>query len=334
MPNSFTTKISRLQTQEIPRLIECVRRCYGDSYPFSAIYDKNKLSSLLEDKLMYSVIAKLDNGEVVGHCALTYDGAQNTTPELGKMLVDPIYRGHGIAEEMVKECVEIARVTSMPGIWAECVTNHPHSQHELIVFDAKETGLFIGDIPPTLSMQGLKNFADTRMSLLTYYLPLLDQSHDIFLPLKHQNHLRELAQGLNLKRTIIHSEMIGQGKTILDVVVNSSIQTANITIQKIGDDLNTLVTNELRGMQTLKLASVYIDLPIEQAAASNAYLELEALGFFWGSWLPNYNQNKDTLRLQKIYQDVNVDEIICAREQGEAVKKYVISEWQRVSQKQ
>lgn len=333
MPNSIDTEISRLQTQEIPRLMECVRRCYGDSYPFSAIYDINKLSTLLEDQLMYSVIAKLSNGEVVGHCALTYDGAQNTAPELGKMLVDPIYRGHGIAEKMVKECLEIAKATSMPGIWAECVTNHPHSQHELIVFDAKETGLFIGDIPPTLAMQGLKNFADTRMSLLTYYLPLIDQPHDIFLPLKHQNHIRELTQDLNLKRTIIHSEKKGQGKTILDVVVNSSIQTANITIENIGNDLNTIVANELKRMESLKLASVYIDLPIEQAAASHAYLELEALGFFWGSWLPNYAKNRDILRLQKIYQDVNVDEIICAREQGEKVKRYVISEWQRLGSK-
>ena len=332
MPNAIATEIYRLQTQEIPSLIECVRRCYGDSYPFSALYDIDKLSSLLEDKLMYSVIAKLSNGEVVGHCALTYDGAQNTVPELGKMLVDPIYRGHGIAEKMTKECLEIAKAANMPGIWAECVTNHPHSQHELIVFNAKETGLFIGDLPPTLAMKGLMNFADTRMSLITYYLPLVDHPHDIFLPLKHQNHVRELAQGLNLKRTIIHSEKMAQGKTILEVVVNSSIQTANITIQKIGADLNTIVADELKSMQTLKLASVYIDLPIEQAAASNAYLELEALGFFWGAWLPNYTQNRDMLRLQMVYQDINIEKIICAREQGENVKKYVISEWQRVSQ--
>ena len=332
MPNSISAEISRLQTPEIPLLIECVRRCYGDSYPFSVIYDVDKLSCLLEDKLMYSVIAKISTGEVIGHCALTYDGAQNTAPELGKMLVDPRYRGHGIAENMVKECIEIAKATNMPGIWAECVTNHPHSQHELIVFNAKETGLFIGDIPPTLAMQGLQNFADTRMSLLTYYLPLIDQPHDIFLPLKHQDHVRALAQDLNLKRIITHSEKMSQGKTILDVAVNPAVQTANITIQKIGDDLKTIVADELKGMQALKLASVYIDLPIEQDAASHAYLELETLGFFWGSWLPNYTQNRDILRLQKIYQNVNVDEIICAREQGESVKKYVISEWESVSQ--
>lgn len=333
MPNSISTEISHLQAHEIPRLIDCVRHCYGDSYPFSVLYDTDKLGNLLENRVMYSVIAKISNGEVIGHCALTYDGAQNTAPELGKMLVHPGYRGHGVAENMVKECIAIAKAESMPGIWAECVTNHPHSQHELILFDAKETGLFIGDMPPTLAMQGLKNFVDTRMSLLTYYLPLIDQPHDIFLPLKHQNHVSALVQDLKLKRTIIHSEKIGQGKTILDIVINASIQTANITIKKIGEDLKKIIDDELEGMKSLKLASVYLDLPIEQDVAPNAYLELETLGFFWGSWLPNYAQNRDILRLQKIYQDVNVDEIVCAREQGEEIKKYVISEWQRVTKR-
>jgi predicted GNAT family acetyltransferase len=333
MPNSISSEITLLQAQEIPSLIECVRRCYGDSYPFSAIYDVDTLTSLLEAKLMYSVIAKLSNGEVIGHCALTYDDPKNTSPELGKMLVDPSYRGHGIAEDMTKKCIDLAKTGRMPGIWAECVTNHPHSQHELIVIGAKETGLFIGDIPPTIAMQGLQNFVDTRMSLLTYYLPLIDHPHHIFLPLQHQAHMRALTQELNLKRIIMNSEVKGTGKTILDAVVNSSIQTVNIAIQKIGNDLNTAITNQLNSMQSLKIASIYIDLPIEQEAASNAYLELEALGFFWGSWLPSYTKNKDILRLQKIYQEVNIDEIICAREQGENVKKYVISEWQRVSQK-
>jgi hypothetical protein len=35
-----------------------------------------------------------------------------------------------------------------------------------------------------------------------------------------------------------------------------------------------------------------------------------------------------------VFKEANLDEIVCAREQGEVVKKYVISEWQRVSQKQ
>jgi hypothetical protein len=34
-----------------------------------------------------------------------------------------------------------------------------------------------------------------------------------------------------------------------------------------------------------------------------------------------------------VFKEANLDEIICAREQGEEVKKYVISEWKKVANK-
>jgi hypothetical protein len=46
--------------------------------------------------------------------------------------------------------------------------------------------------------------------------------------------------------------------------------------------------------------------------------------------MPNFSTKGDSLRLQKIYQAVNTDSIVCARAQGDDIKKYVISEWIRV----
>jgi hypothetical protein len=74
----------------------------------------------------------------------------------------------------------------------------------------------------------------------------------------------------------------------------------------------------------------YLDLPIEQEAASKAFEDLEECDFFWGSWMPNYSSKGNVVRLQKINQTVNVDEIVCARPQGDSVKNYVVSEWKRI----
>ena len=79
------------------------------------------------------------------------------------------------------------------------------------------------------------------------------------------------------------------------------------------------------------MAAVFLNLPINEPAASQACIDLEDLGFFWGAWIPNYLKNGDIFRLQKMNHSINPDEIICAREQGEIIKKYVLSEWQRVS---
>jgi hypothetical protein len=77
-----------------------------------------------------------------------------------------------------------------------------------------------------------------------------------------------------------------------------------------------------------------LNLPISQESAALAFTQLEDLEFFWGAWLPNYSPQGDVVRLQKLHESVNVDEIICARQQGENIKNYVISEWKRVSSKE
>ncbi|QWD91187.1 GNAT family N-acetyltransferase [Polynucleobacter sp. MWH-Braz-FAM2G] len=333
MNSNLPLKISRLAISELPQLIDCVRRCYGDTYPNTIMYNIDQLQEIIESKLMHSVVAKLDDGQIIGHCALTFDGAHNVSPEAGKMMVDPNFRGRHIAEIMAKKRIEIAQELSLPGFWTECVTNHPYSQHEMIAFNAKETGLFIGDTPATISMKGLENHPDTRMSLLAFYLPLNDRPHTIYIPSQHIEHAQSLALDLNLPRKIVSTNLRANGATTFHTVVNSSIQTANIAIDRIGGDLIAAVKHELRKLETMKLASIYLDIPIEQEAAANAYIELESIGFFWGSWMPNFSTKGDSLRLQKIYQPVDVETIVCARPQGYDIKKYVLSEWERISKK-
>jgi hypothetical protein len=203
----------------------------------------------------------------------------------------------------------------------------------MIAFNAKETGLFIGDSPATISMKGLENHPETRMSLLAFYLQLNDRPHTIFMPKQHAEHTKALALDLNLQRNIVTTNIAASGKTSFHTVINSNIQTANIAIDRIGSDLVAAVKHELTKLEALNLASIYLDIPIEQEAAANACLELESIGFFWGSWMPNFSTEGDSLRLQKIYQPVNLDAIVCAREEGYSVKKFVISEWERVSKK-
>ena len=331
MNNETSPAITRLDLTDLPQLIDCVRRCYGESYPNKVMYDISQLEEIIDNKLMHSVVAKLGDDQIVGHCALTFDGIHNVSPEAGKMMVDPNFRGQHIAEIMAKKRIEIAKELSLPGFWTECVTNHPYSQHEMIAFNAKETGLFIGDTPATISMKGLENHPDTRMSLLTFYLQLNDRPHTIYIPAQHVEHAKVLVKDLNLQRNIVSTNLAATGQTTFHSVINSSIQTANIAIDRIGGDLVNAVKDELTKLEALNLASIYLDIPIEQETAAAAYLELESIGFFWGSWMPNFSTKGDSLRLQKIYQPVNVDTIICAREQGYNIKNYVLSEWQRVS---
>jgi RimJ/RimL family protein N-acetyltransferase len=332
MTNDITPEIRRLKIEDIPQLINCIKRCYGESYPFHEMYDPAALQKMVEDQLMYSVVAQHPDGHLIGHCALTFDSAHNTSPEAGKMVVDPDFRGHHIAEAMAKMRIDIAKELNLVGFWTDCVTNHPYSQDEMIAFGAQETGVLLG-AAPSREMAGLQNFTDTRMSFLSCYLPLKEQVNTIYLPENHIDFVSDLAKRIQVNRIITKSNAIGNGQSEYSVTVNPATQMANIKVQHIGEDFSSMMSNELTQLESQNLAFIMLNLPISQEASALAFTQLEQLGFFWGAWLPNYSAKGDYLRLQKLHASVNVDEIICAREQGENIKKYVISEWQRVASK-
>ena len=332
MTSDITPEIRPLKIEDIPQLIDCIKRCYGDSYPFHELYDPVALQKIVEDELMYSVVAEHPDGHLIGHCALTFDNTHNTSPEAGKMVVDPDFRGHHIAESMARMRIEIAKELGLVGFWTDCVTNHPYSQDEMIAFGAQETGVLLG-AAPSREMAGLQNFTDTRMSFLSCYLPLKEQVKTIYLPSNHIDFASDLAKRVNVNRVILESKAPGSGKSEYSVTVNPATQMANIKVQYIGEDFSSAISAELIKLESQNLAFMMLNLPISQEAAALAFTQLEEMGFFWGAWLPNYSAQGDFLRLQKLYESVNVDEIICARTQGEDIKKYVVSEWKRVSPK-
>lgn len=332
MNQATSIKIETLGIKDIPNLIDCVRRCYGDSYPFKSIYSQSALEDLINNKTMYSVIAKDLNGKVLGHGSLTFSSSNNSSPELGKLFVDPEYRGHHIANLLANKLLELSRDLSLPGFWAECVTNHPYSQDVLISSGGIEVGLLLGDIPATIKMQGENNFADSRMSLLAYYVPSPNaQALDIFVPESHLSLIQSMAKNANQERSISTETSSGSGDTKLLSTIDQVTLVANIQIIHVGTDFHRTLQLEVGNLEMQNLSSIYIDLPICDPAATKAYLELEKMGFFFSAWLPHFTNDHDVLRVQKIYTELNVTEIICASEPGKKMKEYVLSEWQRVS---
>lgn len=333
MTDNAPLEIRVLQIDDIPHLIECVQRCYGDSYPIKSMYNKEKLSELIHSNQMHSIIAKNQAGQIIGHCALTFEGSRNSSPEAGRMFVDPAYRGHHISETLAKKRLEVAKELSLIGLWAACVTNHPYSQDEMITMGGAETGALLSVSPPDVVMQGLQNFSDSRRSVITFYLPLEQNTQTIYVPSQHADLMNQLSERIQMNRVILDSESLGSGKTELAVDVHELNHSANIEIHHIGSELIDALSKELHKLVPLNLAAVFLILPINQSAAAKACTQLESLGFFWGAWIPNYLAQGDVIRLQKIKSPINAEEIICARAQGETLKKYVLSEWDRVSKK-
>ena len=101
-------------------LVQCVFRCYGYTYPNPSMYQAKAIRRQLESGAMVSVVAVAPSGEVVGHVACTFDRPGDVIPEAGKMIVDPRYRGHHLAERLSLARAEVAAERSIQIGRASC----------------------------------------------------------------------------------------------------------------------------------------------------------------------------------------------------------------------
>ena len=311
-------------------LARCIYRCYGYTYKDPALYEPRHIAHALRRGLMRSVVAVRPDGEVVGHSALVVQRAGDPVPEAGRLVVDPRFRGHHLADRMAAVRMDAARDGTTPGIWAQAVTNHPGSQKEVAHLGGLEVGLLIGASPATVTMAALDNENVGRRTLIAMYTPIERPPRAISMPPAHAELLKTLARELELERTPLEAAA-GSGTTRVRAIVVPDTGVAFVRVERIGTDAMTRIARELDGFDAFDLGAVHLDIPLIDPAAAAFATDLERLGFCFAAWLPEFAPSGDVLRVQRVgSHPVDVDHVICARSEGERIRDYVVKDWHRV----
>lgn len=327
-------QIRELRDEDVPGVVRCVYRCYGYSYLDPDMYRPSTIRARVRAGRLRSVVAVEPGGDVVGHCALTFGRTGDPVPEAGKLVVDPRYRGHHLAERLAEVRLGVARELQLPGIWAECVTNHPYSQREFAAFGGVETGLLMGVTPAAVTMEGLPNDGGGRHSLMAMWAAVDGTPPSrVNLPRRHEPLIAAMSirsgQERTFDTTVVaptcpHTKMSAS----VDVVAGDGW----IRIEEVGTDLLARVAHELDAMSVDDLASVQLDVPLSDPGAAWAIEGLESLGVFFGAWFPGYlgAEHGDVLRLQRVADRPLALDVHCAGPDGESVRDAVMNEWHRV----
>ncbi len=237
-------------------LVRCVYRCYGYSYKDSLLYEPRHIAAALRDGRMRSVVAVTPDGTVVGHCAAFVERRGDPVPEAGRLVVDPRYRGHHLAEKLAAARRELAAGHELPGIWAEAVTNHPSSQREVISLGGAEVGLLIGGSPAAVRMAGFANTNEGRRSLIVTYTPLAPVSRSINVSERHATIVAELAARLGLEREIeTEAAARSAGGAEISTKVSPETGVAHIRVLRPGGNLASKVADELEGLDAFDLGA-------------------------------------------------------------------------------
>jgi hypothetical protein len=324
-------EIRAMQPADAIGLVRCVYRCYGYTYIDSMLYEPRHIAQALRSGRMSSVVAVTDDGTVVGHCATFAERQGDPVPESGKLVVDPRFRGHGLAGRMATLRHSLVAEQGARGTWAEAVTMHPFSQREVIALGGAEVGLLLGGTPADTAMAGIEGAAELRRAVLVVYTPLTGSARGIHPPARHRELLAELAGRLELERTHEPGEAPEGGRTRLSTRVLTGESIAHIRVASVGADLRSRVADELEGLDAFDLVAVQVDISLADPGAGWGAEELEPLGLSFAAWIPDFLADGDALRLQRVGgHPVDAEHIVCARPEGEAVRDYVIAEWHRV----
>ena len=267
---------------------------------------------------MRSVVAVTPDGTVVGHCAVFVERKGDPVPESGRLVVDPRYRGHHLAERMATVRRELAGEHGFPGIWAEAVTNHPSSQREVIKLGGVEVGLLIGGSPAAVRMAGFANANEGRRSLIVTYTPLAPVARTIHVPERHAAIVGELAGAAGTRaRDRDGGVRATAGHARISTKVTPQTGVAHVRVAHAGADLASKVADELEGLDAFDLGAVHLDVPLDEPARRRGDRGARGARFRLRGLDPRLRADGDIVRLQRVgSHPVDVEHVVCARPGG------------------
>lgn len=326
-------EVRAMEAAECSGLARLVYRCYGYDYPSEDIYFPDRMSPLVQTGLMHSIVVVSPHGDLVGHSSLTRPTSEARIAEAGKLVVDPRYRAHGLAERMTTLRMAEAERLGLAGLWSECVTHHPYSQRNQLKLGARETGVFLGIMPNTVNMVGIESEQTQRSSLMAMYLPLCrDRAHTIHPPARYADLISRILDRLELERERAEgSRPERPGR--LSVTVDRTNGVAVIEVATIGHDFHEQLEQRVDHLLDMHLPAIYLDLPLAQPGCAELGDHLTAFGFFFSAFLPEAAPDGDRLRLQFLnHEHPAPSEVKIASDWGEELLAACIDDQERVTQ--
>ena len=146
LPDIATLVLRALRADDAEALVRLIYRVYGYSYAIPEFYSPEAVRQALQAGSLSGIVAITDAGEVVGHVAVIPD-APYLTAEVGRLAVDPRYRGQKLASRLVEQALQQGARAGLPVLWGECVANHPASQRAFLAAGGVEVGLLLDAFP-------------------------------------------------------------------------------------------------------------------------------------------------------------------------------------------
>lgn len=298
----------RMQPDEAHALSELVYRVYGYEYIHDYVYYPEKVSALLEEKKLFSFVASLPDGRLVGHVGLR---ARNDVPPVYEPclgLVDPALKLHGIFGRLFHLVMEKLHALPMSYCIVDFVTNLDYTQKALVPYHPAELALFVGcqtsKTQARLEALGIGEDpkATDRYTLLLAVLPGVDHpfGREITLPANLGEMLGFLLDPLridwNPTSRFDYLPAGGEYRTRLDPPQSAVI----FDMERPGRGALEAVRAEWHGLLRHGYRYGAVEVPVDEPGLEHVHDFLSEHGFFIAGFVPYHDSARLGMRFQAL----------------------------------
>ncbi len=320
-----------------------VARCFYRTYRLSGpladevIYHPERCAEQVRAGLHLAVVAVAPGGRIVGHNAVTREAPDDPLGVAGFLVVDPEFRGHGIAERVTELTFARARAVGLRGMLAMAVTVHTASQKTSLKNGAVETGVLLAAQESRVTMRGIpEKEQHTRHAMLACYFPFMpDVRRESFPPPAYREIVAQISASCGLDRAIpdqprrVSMTEVAE-RSGLDVRVMRGARFARIRVGSFGRDFVSEIFHLMDDLHRHHIDVLRLELPLADPLTAVFGSAAEELGFSFGAIFPCTTAG-DLLCLQSLDRiEVDPTLIQVASEHGRAVLAAVLESRERV----
>ena len=302
-----TPEIRTLGEDDVPALIACTRRCYGESYPEPGFYEASYIRSELRARRLLSVGALVDS-RVVGHLGMRIPISGDSVAETIAGMVDPDYRGLGLMSAMGSQMSADYDKFGIVATRHIATGAHDRTQRNIVSSGGVATGVLLGHIPAGTHYRGIEHgFGDARIAAVVYFQAFGRLGAlDVHLPVHYAELVADLYEQLELDRHLVpRSHASPAAPDDSTRAWSSSLhhdQRRGISLLRVGSLASdaTRPAGELVGeMLSQNPVVAYADVPIADRRAPELLDLLHERGFRFGALLPG-TATSEAIRMQRL----------------------------------
>jgi GNAT superfamily N-acetyltransferase len=326
-----TIKIGPFCPEDAEGIAALFKAVYGDAYPVRIFYNPQALTEANSEGTYYSIVARREDGKVVGAMHLFRSAPYEALYEVGSGLVLREYRNMGLNRRMFDFVFEqwIPQQQGIDEAWGEPVCNHVINQKAVVDFGYIEMALEVALMPAETYDQ--EKSASGRVAALSAFRCYRSSPHTVYLPLAYEEELRFLYSALDDDRTFLISDQeLPDGlESQADMTVFDFAGVCRVALRSLGSDFEAYIRElEAKAVsQGVVVLQVWLNLSAPWVGAAVNILKRH--GYFLGGLLPRWF-GEDGLLMQKLMVQPDFESVKLYSERAKKIFGIVQRDWMRI----